>query len=394
MLNEGSRGDEEFQIEKAYRIYSDDMYPAAECHFNTETFVQFEHKIKALFSNFSSTIECFYGIEHCRQYIMNSGRNNKIFFITSSSSAKRILPFLMTNSNIELKIYILDDYTSQKLDWIDTYQDQWIRILLFDRSNALITRISEDLCEHYLRKARNERNKNLTPFNSTFVYFDRAKEIVTNINQLNTNECQEKLNTIEKSRNETEKSVEHTTSIFNVQQQIYTYNIEIDSNEFTIPVVIVGLDSSLIHLDSSIGKLFMIKANEQLVSILVNTRGIYPIIVVSSTEPSHELLSLKQKIHYYVFSLSSDTLISSTAKYSNVTYAYGIENLMNHLHNRLGQYYRDAALESRTNCQNREQAKLLLEKSTLCYKLLKSDTEKTLKRYADILKNKPDKIDQ
>ena len=66
-----------------------------------------------------------------------------------------------------------------------------------------------------------------------------------------------------------------------------------------------------------------------------------------------------------------------------------MDQLMSELHHKLGQHYQNCAVRESFEARDQRKAKGFLEKSKRCYDLLECETEKAMKRYAELLKKTP-----
>jgi hypothetical protein len=242
------------------------------------------------------------------------------------------------------------------------------------------------LSRHYLSKGESlKSNISSSSAKSALTYFEWAKEMVIRANQLAETQFKDQLNYIEKYKSRTEKSIrlKDFDNYVNHQMQSCTFDENLES---VAVIFIVGLEVKTIQLNSDIARLITCTTNDQVMPAIMNMKLVTPIIV-SSTLPSNDILSGVQLLHYYHYSESNKIVQVSMENDSNVTCVNSIDQLISLLYHKLGQYYRDGALQAAGKSKDREKAKRLLEKSTQCYKLLANDTEEILKRYAVILKN-------
>ncbi|CAF1309591.1 unnamed protein product, partial [Didymodactylos carnosus] len=345
---------------------------------------QLEHEMKICFFNTHESVETFDDIDACCQYMITSTGTQTIFFITSSSFAEKILPYLAEKWN-SIKIYILGDYVPRDVDLIHNYQGS-IQILLFDLYKNLLIRILQDISKHYLSKGVDHGHRTSSAAMSALVYFNWAKETAIRANQLSENDFRDHLNDIEKRIDETEKLIKTTQfTDDDTTRRMEMCSLDEDSDSVVI-IFIVGLEMELIRLDSGIGQLITCTTNAQLMLDLPNLKSLTPILIVSRTLPSDDLLSRMQLLHYYFFSKPQEPMQSLPTSDRNVSYVYSIDHLMSELYHKLGQHYRKHAFRASLDPEDQHKAKRLLQKSTQCYKLLECDTEKTLKRYAEMLK--------
>jgi hypothetical protein len=382
-LNELMSSCEQMETEGEYNTDTTGSTPVQTDDPTTRYLIQFEHEMKVCFSNIPVDLEIFRNVDDCRQYIENANTKT-ISLITSGSTAEKMLARLSETSGSIKKIYILDGYISAIVNWIDQYKNRGIDILLFDVYKDLLIRILQDISKYYLLKGEDQKKPVLSSANAALVYFDWAKKIMICANQLAQNEFKHQLNNIEKYRSEAEQLIREADFDYAVEQQLQGSQHDEDSDSVAV-IFIVGLEMKLVHLTSGIARLITCTTNDQIVSAINKVKLLAPIIVVSTMLPSDKLMSFTQLLYYYCFGKSIHT---STTQYSNVGYVSSIDHLMNELYHKLGQYYRDSALQASMESKDQNKAKRLLERSTQCYKLLETDTEKTLKRYAEMLKNK------
>jgi capsular polysaccharide biosynthesis protein len=208
--------------------------------------------------------------------------------------------------------------------------------------------------------------------------------MITRANQIAQNEFKDQLNSIDRYQSETEMLINQTNATHDTEQQIEDFQRNEDSDSVAV-IFIVGMEVRLIHLASGIARLVTCTTNDRIASAIDKVKLSSPIIVVSSTPPSDNLLSLTQLLNYYYFLKPGRSPQTLTKDSSNVTYVSSIDQLMNQLYHKLGQHYRDSAIQISRQSKDLDKAKRLLNRSTKCYELLKTDTEKTLKRYAEIL---------
>jgi hypothetical protein len=143
--------------------------------------------------------------------------------------------------------------------------------------------------------------------------------------------------------------------------------------------------SSLIDLKSKIIQLMTCATDNELnqaVSQLEQQHRSF--VIVSSKEPSTELLSRTHMVRYYYLAVSDEKSAPNFSKLSRITC---IDYLADELYHHLGEYYRQKAQHTIAGKQDRIEAKRLLAKSKRCYEILEQETEKKLKHYADILKS-------
>jgi hypothetical protein len=356
--------------------------PITRCH------AQLEREITACFSNIPGDLEILHDLDHCRQSIRENINTKAIFLITSGSVTKEILAYLSEIYGSIKGIYVFGNYTSQI---VDHPQNQGINILLFDRHNNLLIRLLQDISKYYLSKGNECKNSASSSAKSALIYFDWAKQMVTRANQLAQNESKDQLNSIDRYQSETEVLVNQTNSADDIEQQIEDCQRNEDSDSVAV-IFIVGMEVRVIHLASGIAQLVTCTTNDQIASAIDKVKLLSPIIVVSSTLPSDNLLSLDQLLNYYCFLESERSPHIPTKDSSNVTYVSSIDQLMNQLYRKLGQHYRDSAIQVSRESKDLDKAKRLLNRSTKCYELLKTDTEKTLKRYAELLNKTESKI--
>jgi hypothetical protein len=335
------------------------------------------------FSNIPGDLEILHDLDHCRQSISENVSTKEIFLITSGSIAKEILAYLPKTDRSIKGVYVLGDYTSQIVDYP---QNQGVNLLLFDSHNDLLIRLLQNISKYYLSKGKDCKNS-ASSAKSALIYFDWAEKMVTRRNQLTQNEFKDQSNNIDRYRSETEMLINQTNSTHDTEEQIKDCQGKKDSDSVAI-IFIVGMEVRLIYLASSIAQLVTCTTNDQIVSAIDKMKLSSPIIFVSSTPPSDNLLSLAQLLNYYYFLKPEGSPQISTKDSSNVTYVSSIDQLMNHLYHKLGQHYRDSAIQISTKPTDLDKAKHSLNRSTKCYELLKTDTEKTLKRYAEILNKK------
>ena len=195
------------------------------------------------------------------------------------------------------------------------------------------------------------------------------------------------LNNIAASTKTTEISINQVQSNLDVEERLRHYQQDEDSDSLAI-IFIVGLELRLIHLASGITRLITCATNNQIVSAIRNVKLTAPTIIVSSSIPTDELLSLNQLLYYYCFLKVGQPVPSTTTDYQNIEYVSSIDHLMDQLHQQLGQYYRDAAIRASIESRDQNKAQRLLEKSTQCYQTLKTNSEEILKRYAELLNKK------
>ena len=350
-----------------------------------QNIVELEHEIKACFSNVSGDLKTVGGLDECHEYIVENTNTKAIFLVTSVSVAEKMLPNLSEAYGSIKKIYILGDCTGNIAKWFDHYRNQGIDIRLFDLHTNLLVRLLQDISKHYISKGESCKTSIPSSTNNSLIYFDLAKQMIIRANQLTENQFKNQLNTIDTHKEKAEISINQRASDSNVEDCLRTYKNDEDSDSVAI-IFIVGLELRLIHLASGITRLITCAANNQIIPAIRTVQLVAPIIIVSTSCPSDELLSLNQLLYYYHLLQPGQSAPSPTTDYGNVGYISTIDHLLDQLHHQLGQYYRDAAIRASVEYQDQNKAKRLLEKSTQCYKTLKANTEETLKKYAEILK--------
>ncbi len=350
----------------------------------TRSNAPFESEIKACFSNIPGNLEIIHNIEDCQKSIIENARQKTIFLVILGFLPLQIFAPTSGIYHAIQGIYVLRGYTSRIIDYL---QIQGINIHQFDRHNELLIRLLQDISKYYLSKGKNCENSASSSVKSSLIYFDLAKEMITRANQLAQNEFKDQLNNIDRYQNDTEMFINQTNSTHDIEQQIEDFQRNEDSDSMAV-IFIVGMEVRLIHLAYGIAQLVTCTKNDRIVSTIDKMKLSSPIIVVSSTPPSDNLLSLAQLLNYYYFLKLQGSPQISTKDSSNVTYVSSIDQLMNRLYHKLGQHYRDSAIQISSQSRDLDKAKRLLNRSTKCYELLKTDTEKTLKRYAEILNKK------
>lgn len=383
-LDESINSLKQMEVEGQYETAASDSTSVQISNSTNKNFGQFQNEWKSYFSNIPANFKVFHNIDDCHQCIIENSNTKTIFLVISHSIAEKILKKLIEKHNSMKKIYIIDGCITKYINWISQYYQENIDIILFDSYKELSIRILKDISEHYLFKGKNHKEFISSSDNSTLIYFDWAKQITFRAKQITSDHFQDQINNIEKSKNEAENFIKQIIPNFNIEQQIRNYQLEQDSDSVAI-IFIVGLEIQLIDLASDVAKLLTCTNNDQLISTINNLKLLTPIIVVSSSLPSDDLLSLNQLLYYYSFNKSNQ---KSTTNYSKFSYVLSTEHLLNQLNHKLAQYYRDSAIQASTISKDQKKAKRLLERSKKCYQLLQNHTEKTLKRYAEILEKK------
>lgn len=350
-----------------------------------ENTVEFEHEIGAYLSNIPGDLKTIRDIDEYREYILENTNTGAIFLITTASVAENMLPNFSEAYGSIKKIYILGDCSSSIATWFDHYRNKGIDILLSDCHINLVVRLLQDISKHYISKGETCKTSIPSLTSNSLIYFDWAKQMIIRANHLTENQLKSQLDNIEAYKEKTEISINQKVSDSSIEDRLRHYQQDDDSDSVAI-IFIVGLELRLIQLASGITRLITCATDNQIAQAIRSVQLEAPVIIVSSSTPSDELLSLNQLLYYYYFVKSGQSAPSSTINYKNIESISSIDHLMNQLHHRLGQYYRDAAIRASIEFQDQNKAKRLLEKSTQCYKTLKANTEETLKRYAELLK--------
>jgi hypothetical protein len=356
---------------------------------STQSNAQFESEMKECFSNIPGDLEILHDPLDCVRSIRQNDRSRSkaTFLVMSDPVASRLVLYGFAYElyyPIE-GIYVLGRPHPRIVDELFYYN---INIFHFDRHNELLIRLLQDISKYYLSKGKDcENSASSSSAKSALIYFDWAKKMVTRANQLAQNQFKDQLNSIDRYQSEMETLIDQTNFVHGIEQQIKDCQRNEDSDSVAV-IFTVGMEVKLIHLVSGIARLVTCTTNDQIVSAIDKMKLSSPIIVVSSTPPSDNLLSLHHLLNYYCLLKSERSSHIPTKDSSNVTYVTSIDQLMNQLNHKLGQHYRANAIQVSKQPTDLDKAKRLLNRSTKCYELLKTDTQKTLKRYAEILNKK------
>ena len=359
---------------------------------NTRYAIQSEQQIKSYFSNIPGNVEIFHDIDECYQYITENTNTESIFFVILGSTGTKTLPHFTETCDQIKKIYILSDYIPEIIDSSNNYWNRSITMIVLDSLISILIQILKDISKYYLLKIKDQELLDSLSAESKSIYCDWAKKALMCARKIEEDVFSDQLNEIQMHKSEAKKLIRQRCPDEDIERQMQSYRLEEDLDSMLV-IFIVNLDTKLFHLSSSIARIIACKTNEQVISTISKVKLPTPIIVVSSAVPSTNLLSRVQSLYYYCLLTSRGDTEKSLAN-SNVVYAYSVESLMSQLYQKLGEYYRDAAVRMYAESEGQDKAKRLLEKSTHCYKLLESDTEKTLKRYAQLLKNQSSRIHQ
>jgi hypothetical protein len=143
-------------------------------------------------------------------------------------------------------------------------------------------------------------------------------------------------------------------------------------------------DLSLIDLESTIVQLTTCATDDELNIALSQLNHQCAFMVVSSKQPSIDLLSCTHLLRYYHLAVS-EVSVPTSSSYIRVTCIDTIADLTGELYRDLGEYYRQEAQRVMASKQDRIGAKHLLSKASRCYAKLEQEIEKTCSQYENIL---------
>lgn len=348
---------------------------------------EFEHKLKTSFTNIPGEVESLNSMDECQNCIDENRSSKSIFLVTSTAVAEKMLPSLSETYGSIKKIYIFGDCTSSIANWFDHYRNHGIDIRLFDVAMNLLIQLLQDISRHYVSKGENCTKSISSSVHTPLIYFDWAKEMVIRANHLAQNQFESQLKNIAVSTKETEISINQMEYNLDVEERLRHCQQDEDSDSVAI-VFIVGSELRLIHLASGITRCITCTTNNRILSAIRNVKITAPIIIVSSSIPTDELLSLNQLLYYYWVLKVGQTVPSTKTGHQKIEYVSSADCLIDQLHQQLGQYYRDAAIRASIESRDQDKAQRLLEKSTQCYQTMKANSEEILKRYAELLNKK------
>ncbi|UJR16652.1 hypothetical protein I4U23_003552 [Adineta vaga] len=316
----------------------------------------------------------------CYHYFDENTSSNHIFFVISDSSATNIFIQMTETWKSIKKIYILGDCSSSIANWIDRCRKYDIDVLCFDLSKNLLIRLLQDISQYYRSKGEYLKNQNPSSTDFALTYFGRAKEIMTCVARLADNDFKDQIDYIESQQNEVKQSIRRTNSTIDIEEKLKRHISEEDRDSVAI-IFTIGEEIKLIHLDPDIAHIITCESDDQVILSVTNLKISTPIIVVSSTLPTPEILALSQLLNYSFF-CKAEQIVNT----SNVTYVCSIDHLISHLYHKLGQHYRESAFQAFANeSKNPKMIMRLLDRSKQCYELLGDDTNKILKHYAKIM---------
>jgi hypothetical protein len=145
--------------------------------------------------------------------------------------------------------------------------------------------------------------------------------------------------------------------------------------------------SSLVDLSPNI---VQFATDDQLKLAVSRLESEKPFFIVSPKQPTDELLSNAQLVRYYWFKVSEQYPPSKLSNTDRVTSIGTIHDLLvGKVYHDLGEYYRERA-EQALGINQKHNAADFLTESIHYYEMLKKESQKRLKRYAEILKSQGD----
>lgn len=153
--------------------------------------------------------------------------------------------------------------------------------------------------------------------------------------------------------------------------------------EYSITVMLFCVnceDLSLIDLESTLVQLTMCATNDELNITLSQLDHQLNFMIVSSEQPSADLLSHHRLLRYYRIAVS-EVLVPKCLNDLRVTCLDTIDDLTGELYHDLGEHYRQEAQRVMVSKQDRIEAKYLLSKANRCYAKLEHEIEKMCSEY-------------
>jgi len=340
-----------------------------------------------LLSYFPDSIEdirTFDKINECQTWVDNTARDQMIFLVVSSAYAYQILPNLEENWSSIRNIYIFGHYEIRIIDRIPEHQQRGVKITFGDCFNDLLTQLMDDLSIDYSLKAKGQHILSTPGVTPAVSYPNQSKFTEAKTYDLQSKSHETRIDRIEKET--IQRSTTRMNSLgHNLNQRIQLYN-EDENQESTVLLCFVGYETIPIDVESDIGYSISCVTMHQWKSALPMLKRTTSVIIISSELNIDDISMDNHLIHYYYFTLKSDEIKILNKLPHYISPISSIARLTNELYNKLGQFYRKRAMELSKNSSNRGAAKLILQKSTKCYELLKSEAEKAMKNYAALLK--------
>ncbi|CAF1430644.1 unnamed protein product [Adineta steineri] len=182
-LDESYNSNEAAVMESGYKTNTSDFISVQVNDSYAHNTVQLEQEIKKCFQNISEDLRIFHNLDQCQLCIDANVDKKSIFLIISTSTALKIIPCWQESWSSIKKIYILGNFMSNIVDWMDYYRAHGIDILLFDLHKNLLIRLLQDISQYYLAKGKDLKSHVLSNTNLAVPYFGWAKELMIRANQ-------------------------------------------------------------------------------------------------------------------------------------------------------------------------------------------------------------------
>ena len=348
--------------------------------------MQLRAALTSCFIDAIETIQTFDEIHDCQDWMSRSSPDQTIFLIVSSTYAEKILPDLDASWPSIKKVYVFGEYYIRDADRLSEHRRRGVQIAVFELFDDLIIRLLRDLSLYYSSKAEHQKKLVVSGVRPAFTCFDRSKSIEAKIHELQTTNHESRMKAIERGSQESKQfGLQASAHGRSLEQQLQLYNEADDQNSIVL-LVFIGYDSVPLQVDLDIGYTIRCKTIHQWKSARPTLRPSTYAIVVSSEVIGDDVPSHGQLIRSYFFPSPLAETKAPNNLPRNMTYASTLARLVNELHHQLGQHYRKRAMALSQKPNNTEAAKSLLQKSTKCYQLLKSEAEKAIKHYDELLK--------
>lgn len=327
-------------------------------------------------SNLPIQLDIYHNREDVLELITGEHVKTMISLVITASDTEKILNKLSSiNKPININsIYILGNCFNEIIKLINDYAKMNIQIQVFSIYEKLLSNLLEDISQSYISKGAE----------SDLIYFDWAKELVIRTRQIKEDQINQQLDNINQQKQQKNKLIQQSNFSNNLEQQIRSYLHNEDSDHI-IMIFYVQLKIQPIDFDNDLARILSCQTTEQVISLVRKIQLKNPIIIVSTESPSDEVLTLCQ-LRFYFYLLNPNQLVdNSKQNTSNICYVFSKEHILNELYNKLGEYYRDTAIQLSMESDDQDTPDRLLERSTKCYKLLQNDIEKIIKEYKKLL---------
>ena len=350
---------------------------------------QLKDGMKSRFSNNIERVRVFHDLHSCCQQIEDKARTEAIFLVTSDSSAESILTHFRGTQNFIQSLYVLIESGTNYTEVISGYGSQGIPVQLVDACKSLPIRILHDISKYYFSKGvHQEKDGSATAARDALSYFGFAKQAEAWANRLAgvvhrgyLDEIEDHINQGKEAMARGQTSDDGTTILR--QQEVSGSDGDPSS---TMRTFIVGLDKVSVQLDSDITRVIRCINNDELILIVSGLDRSTPILVVSSEPVPTQVTAHCKLVHHCCFLHEAQPASIPKTFVRDKSNVYSMDQLMTELHHKLGQHYQNCAVRESFEKRDQRKAKGFLEKAKQCYDLLERETEKAMKRYAELLK--------